>query len=72
MTQLAAIFAIVAQLTSPKPAAAIPAPITPPTIECVVDTGAFKYVAKLTQSAAANKAQSIRLRKSATLRPSPG
>ncbi len=28
-----AIFSIVVQLTMPKPAAAIPAPITPPTIE---------------------------------------
>ncbi len=40
MTQLAAIADIVVQLTRPKPAAAMPAPITPPTMACVVDTGA--------------------------------
>ena len=33
ITQLAAIFDIVVQFTNPKPAAAIPAPNTPPTIE---------------------------------------
>ena len=39
------------QFTAAKPAAAIPAPITPPTTECVVDTGAPTQVAILTQSA---------------------
>ena len=39
------------QFTAAKPAAAIPAPITPPTTECVVETGAPTHVAKLTHSA---------------------
>src|SRR6056297_2659988 len=52
MTQLAAMAPIVGQFTAAKPAAAMPAPITPPTTECVVDTGAPTYVARLTQSAA--------------------
>ena len=42
ITQLAAIFDKVTQFTSPNPAAAIPPPMTPPTMECVVDTGAFR------------------------------
>ena len=49
--QLAAIVPIVGQFTAAKPAAAMPAPITPPTTEWVVDTGAPTYVAKFTQSA---------------------
>jgi len=40
MTQLAAILPMVGQLTAPNPVAAIPAPMTPPTMEWVVDTGA--------------------------------
>ena len=52
ITQLAAIAPITGQSTAPNPAAAMPAPITPPTILCVVDTGAPIQVAKLTQSAA--------------------
>jgi len=43
---------MVGQLTAEKPAAAIPAPMTPPTTEWVVDTGALTHVARLTQSAA--------------------
>ena len=54
-----AIFPIIPQLTMPNPAAAIPAPMTPPTMECVVDTGAPTQVAKLIQSAAANRADII-------------
>ena len=59
ITQEAAIFAIVAQETILKPAAAIPAPITPPTIECVVETGAFIIVAKFNHKAAAKSAAII-------------
>ena len=72
ITQLAAIFDMVTQLTKPKPAPAMPAPITPPTIEWVVETGAFKKVARLIHSAAANRALSIRFRKSVAVTPSPG
>ena len=39
------------QLTALIPAATMPAPITPPTTECVVETGAPTHVARLTQSA---------------------
>ena len=42
ITHEAAILLIVAQLTALNPAAAMPAPITPPTTECVVETGAPK------------------------------
>ena len=52
MTQLAAIFAIASQFTTSHPAAAMPAPITPPTIEWVVETGAPNHVAALSQIAA--------------------
>ena len=51
MIQLAAIAPMVAQLTSWKPTAAMPAPMTPPTTACVVDTGAPTNVARLTQMA---------------------
>ena len=51
MIQLAAIMLMEGQLTAAIPAAAMPAPITPPTTECVVDTGAPTHVARLTQSA---------------------
>src|SRR3546814_14784924 len=54
--QLAAIAAMVVQLTSPKPATVMPAPRMPPTIECVVDTGAFNRVASLIHRAAAKSA----------------
>ena len=56
ITQLAAMADIVAQFTALKPTAAMPPPITPPTTECVVDTGALKYVARLTQRADAKRA----------------
>ena len=59
MNQLAAIFAIVPQFTALKPAAATPAPITPPTTECVVETGAPIQVARLTHNAADNNAAII-------------
>ena len=59
ITQLAAIAAIVFQLTSWNPTAAIPAPITPPTTEWVVETGAPTIVAKFTQIAAAKSAAII-------------
>ena len=51
ITQLAAIMLIELQFTAPRPAAAIPAPMTPPTTEWVVETGAPTHVARLTQSA---------------------
>ena len=51
ITQLAAIPAIVPQLTAERPAAAMPAPMTPPTMECVVETGAPIQVARLIQRA---------------------
>ena len=56
ITQDAAIAPIVSQLTAPNPAAAIPAPITPPTTEWVVDTGAPTYVARFTHNAADRRA----------------
>src|SRR5210317_55320 len=51
IAQLAAIFDMVPQSTAAKPAAAMPAPITPPTTEWVVDTGAPTHVARLTHKA---------------------
>jgi len=59
MIQLAAMALIVGQLTAANPAAAIPAPMTPPTTLCVVETGAPIHVAILTQSAAASSAAII-------------
>ena len=59
ITQLAAILYIVGQFTAANPAAAMPAPMTPPTTECVVETGAPTNVAKLTHSAADKSAASI-------------
>ena len=59
MTHELAILAIVPQSTMLKPAAAIPAPITPPTIECVVETGALAHVAKFNHKAAASNAAII-------------
>ena len=56
MTQLAAMPAITPQSTDHRPAAAIPAPMTPPTTECVVDTGAPIAVARLIQTAEASSA----------------
>ena len=51
MIQLAAIIDMDPQSTAPSPAAAMPAPMTPPTTEWVVETGAPIQVATLTQSA---------------------
>ena len=59
ITQLAAILYMVGQLTATNPAAAIPAPITPPTTECVVDTGAPIQVARFTHKAADKTAANI-------------
>ena len=50
ITQLAAIAPITCQSTAPKPAAAMPAPMTPPTTAWVVETGAPSQVARLTQT----------------------
>ena len=63
---------MVGQLTNSNPAAAMPAPITPPTMEWVVETGAFSKVARLIHSAAANNALNIKARKVATSIASPG
>jgi len=59
ITQEAAIFHIVHQDTIETQKAAIHAHITPQTIEWVVETGAFKYVARFNHNAAASKAASI-------------
>jgi|GEM_PF-2593002 len=59
MTQLATIAPMTGQLTIAKPAAAMPLPMTPPTIECVVDTGAPSQVAMLSQIAAPSSAPII-------------
>ena len=47
------------QLAMPIPPAAIPAPSTPPTIECVVETGAPRAVAMFSQMAPASNAAII-------------
>ena len=59
ITQLAAICPILSQLATSQPPAAIPAPRTPPTIECVVDTGAPTAVAMLSHRAPASSAAII-------------
>ena len=56
ITHEAAILPMVGQETIAKPPAAIPAPITPPTTEWVVDTGAPTYVARFTHNAADRRA----------------
>ena len=56
ITQLAAIAPSLSQFAISQPPAAIPAPSTPPTIECVVDTGAPNAVAIFNQIAPASKA----------------
>ena len=61
--QLAAIFPNSIQLATPKPPAAIPAPKIPPTIECVVETGAPIAVAKCSQIAPESKAANIKVAK---------
>ncbi len=59
MTQLAAMPPSWPQFAAPDPAAASPPPRTAPMIECVVDTGAPKAVARLSQMAAASSAAVI-------------
>src|SRR5690606_5985288 len=59
ITQLITMAPMVSQFTSPQPPAAIPAPMTAPMIECVVDTGAPTAVARLSQSAPASNAANI-------------
>ncbi len=59
MTQLAAMLPSVAQSMAAKPAAAMPAPATPPTTACVVDTGAPIHVARLIHRAEEISAASI-------------
>ena len=46
ITQLSTMLPMVSQLTSPQPPAAMPAPITAPMMECVVETGAPMAVAR--------------------------
>ncbi len=58
-TQLAVIAAIDGQLTADSPAAATPPPATPPTIACVVDTGARMKVDRWIHRAAAISAATI-------------
>ena len=55
-SQLKKIDATTNQSTTLVPTAASPAPSTPPTMACVVDTGAPKYVARCTHSAEASSA----------------
>ncbi len=50
ITQEAAICPILPHSMASKPAATMPAPITPPTMECVVDTGAPSQVARFSHS----------------------
>src|SRR5690606_37559258 len=56
MTQLEAIAAMTGQLTMAHPEEAMPAPMTPPTMECVVETGAPSQVAMFSQMAAPSRA----------------
>src|SRR3546814_12355047 len=56
ITQLAAMLVMVPQLATSQPAAATPAPSTPPTMEWVVDTGAPIQVARFNQRAPASRA----------------
>lgn len=53
VTQLDEISTITRQLTGSGPTAAMPAPMTAPTIAWVVETGALSQVARLTHKAAA-------------------
>jgi len=59
INQLATISLMVPQFTTSKPRATTHAPRIHPTIECVVETGAFKYVAILSHKAAERSAASI-------------
>ena len=72
MTQLAAILARLGQFTAMKPAATIPAPITPPTIECVVETGAPSHVARFSHKAEASSAAIIAQTKTCPLPSASG
>ena len=54
ITQDAAIVPTTPQSAMPQPPAATPAPRTPPTMECVVETGAPTAVAKFSHKAAAS------------------
>ena len=56
ISQLRTMLPITPQSTAAKPAAATPAPSTPPTIECVVEIGAPRAVARLSHRAAASSA----------------
>src|SRR5690554_8004853 len=59
ITQLATILPMTFQSAMAQPPAAIPAPSTPPTMECVVETGAPIQVARLSHSAPASSAAVI-------------
>jgi len=61
-TQLSTTAASLVQLMTEKPPAMIPKPIIAPTIEWVVETGNDFQVAKLTQRAAASKAEKAPIR----------
>ena len=61
ITQLATIPPSSSQFATPKPPAAIPAPKTPPTIACVVETGAPIAVAACSQIAPEIKAANINI-----------
>ena len=63
ITQLAAIAAMVGQLTAASPVAAMPDPMTPPTMAWVVETGAPIQVARLSHRAAASRAASMAVMK---------
>ncbi len=67
MTQLAAIPSSGPQATADIPAAAIPAPTTPPTTAWVVDTGAPIQVARFTHSAEESRAAIIAQMKASVL-----
>ncbi len=59
ITQLITMAPMVSQFTRPQPPAAMPAPMTAPMMECVVETGAPRAVARLSQSAPASKAANM-------------
>ena len=59
ITQLMTMAPMVSQFTRPQPPAAMPAPMTAPMMEWVVDTGAPTAVARLSQSAPASRAENM-------------
>ena len=61
ITQLLAILPSAVQFATPNPPAAIPAPRIPPTIACVVETGAPITVAIFNQIAPEINAASIKV-----------